>query len=272
MKDLIYWSLLLSAFGAAPVAVAQVTFYEGERFDGRSVAVTQQTRNLGRSGFDSGMSSAVVLDERWEVCDAPRLRGRCMVLRQGRYPSPESMGLGGNVVSARLVPANERVDPARLVPVPVAIYDARRRGNERLYRVPVTSVRAVMGEPDRRCWIEREAVAPAPRQGSNVPGAVVGALIGGILGHQVGGGSGRDIATAGGAVVGGVVGSRMGGGGAPPEQAQTRDVERCSTTPASTTPHHWEVTYNFRGEQHTIQTTVPPGPTVTVNRRGEPRS
>jgi len=271
MKDLIYWSLLASAFGAAPQAVAQVTFYESEHFDGRSMALRHQSRHLGRAGFDAGVSSAVVLDERWEVCDAPRLRGRCMVLRQGRYPSPQAMGLNGHVLSARLIPASERIDPSRLAPPPVAIYDARRRGEERLFRVPVTSVRAVMGEPDRYCWMEREAVALPQRQGTNVPGAVVGALIGGILGHQVGGGSGRDIATAGGAVVGGMVGSRV-GGGSQPEQVQTRDVERCNTTPASGTPHHWEVTYSFRGQEHMIQTAVPPGPTVTVNRRGEPRT
>ncbi len=271
MKELIYWSLLASAFGGAPQATAQVTFFEGERFDGRSLAITRQARNFQLSGFDSGMSSAIVLDERWEVCEAPRMNGNCKVLRQGRYASTASMGLNHNVVSARLVPRTEPIDTSRLAPLPVAIYDARRRGGERLYRVPVTSVRAVMGEPDRRCWIEREAVTPPPRQGVNVTGAVVGALIGGILGHQVGGGSGRDIATAGGAVAGGVAGSRMGGGqqNAP---AQTRDVERCSTTPASTPPHHWQVTYSFRGQDHVIQTAAPPGATVTVNRLGEPRT
>jgi hypothetical protein len=31
------------------------------------------------------------------------------------------------------------------------------------------------------------------------------------------------------------------------------------------------VTYAFRGVEHRMQTTVPPGPTVTVNEQGEPR-
>lgn len=272
MKTVLYWSLLVSAFGATPQASAQATFYEHERFDGRNVSVTRRAANFERSGFDRGLSSAVVLDERWEVCEATRLQGRCMVLRQGRYPSPAAMGLSGNVVSARLVPAAERIDPSRLAPGPLAIYDSRRRGNERLYRVPVTSVRAVMGTPEQRCWMEREAVAPPPRSSTNVPGALAGAVIGGILGHQVGGGSGRDIATVGGAVAGAVVGSRVGGGGGDPGLAQVRDVQRCSTTPASSTPDHWDVTYTFRGQEHRIQTAMPPGNTVTVNRQGEPRS
>lgn len=41
-------------------------------------------------------------------------------------------------------------------------------------------------------------------------GMVVGAVAGGILGNQVGGGSGRVLATVAGAVVGGIVGSEIG--------------------------------------------------------------
>lgn len=40
-------------------------------------------------------------------------------------------------------------------------------------------------------------------------GAVVGAIIGGLLGNQVGGGSGRKVATVGGAVAGGLIGHRI---------------------------------------------------------------
>jgi len=41
----------------------------------------------------------------------------------------------------------------------------------------VTSVRAILGPPEQRCWTEREQVTQE-RSGVNVPGAVVGALIG----------------------------------------------------------------------------------------------
>ncbi|MFN3495620.1 MAG: glycine zipper 2TM domain-containing protein, partial [Hydrogenophaga sp.] len=86
--------------------------------------------------------------------------------------------------------------------------DYRRRSNEPLYQADVTSVRAVMGTTQQRCWIEREAVPDRPA--ANVPGALIGAVIGGVLGHQVGGGSGRDIATVGGAVAGAAIGSNVG--------------------------------------------------------------
>lgn len=147
--------------------------------------------------------------------------------------------------------------------------DYRRRANERLYDAPVTSVRAVLGQSGQRCWIERENVSQQ-RGPANLPGAAVGAVIGGILGHQIGGGSGRDIATAGGVVAGAVVGSNVGRSGGY-GGTQTQDVQRCTTDHSRSTPDYWDVTYNFRGVEHRVQMTEPPGRTITVNGDGEPR-
>jgi hypothetical protein len=67
-----------------------------------------------------------------------------------------------------------------------------------------------------------------------------------------------------------VVGSNVGRNGA--SQPITQDVRRCADTPSQARPDYWDVTYNFRGVEHHIQTTTPPGATVTVNSRGEPRA
>ena len=92
----------------------------------------------------------------------------------------------------------------RLRPVSYTHLDVyKRQGNERLYEATVTSVRAVMGASEQRCWIEREQVG----QDRNLPGAIIGGILGGVLGHQVGGGRGQDIATVGGAVAGAAIGS-----------------------------------------------------------------
>ncbi len=40
-------------------------------------------------------------------------------------------------------------------------------------------------------------------------GAVVGAIVGGVIGHQMGGGRGRDVATVAGAVGGGLIGNEV---------------------------------------------------------------
>ena len=53
---------------------------------------------------------------------------------------------------------------------------------------------------------------------------------------------------------------------------QTQGVKRCTTTPASTRPDYWDVTYSFRGQEHRVQMAHEPGATITVNKAGEPRS
>jgi uncharacterized protein YcfJ len=171
------------------------------------------------------------------------------------------------VSSVRSLSPNTRVDDGRYAPAKVAGYDFRRRDNEQLYQADVVAVRAVVGTADQRCWVEREQI-PLDRSNANVPGAVVGAVIGGILGHQIGNGRGKDLATAGGAVAGAVVGSNVGRDSG---SQQARDVQRCASVPNQDRPDYWDVTYNFRGQEHRMQMSTPPGPTVTVNAQGEPR-
>ena len=96
----------------------------------------------------------------------------------------------------------------------------------------------------------------------------MGGILGGVLGHQVGSGRGNDAATAGGAVAGAALGYNVGrndGGRA------TRDVQRCASAPGQANPDYWDVTYTFRGQEHHMQMASPPGRTVSVNAKGEPR-
>jgi uncharacterized protein YcfJ len=248
-------------------APAQVTFFENEGFRGRSFTTDRQIGNLERAGFNDRASSVVVIGDRWEVCENAQFNGRCAILRQGRYPSLTAMGLNDRISSVRDVSRNAQVNDNRYAPAPAAVYDNRRRNNERLFEARVTSVRAVVGTPEQRCWVEPEQV-PQPRAGVNVPGAIAGAVIGGILGHQVGNGRGNDVATVGGAVAGGAVGANVGRG----TPVQPRDVQRCENVSSQSRPDYWDVSYNFEGQEHHIQMTTPPGPTVTVNERGEPRA
>lgn len=253
----------------APLA-SQVTFYEDEGFQGRTFSSDKQVDDFSRSGYNDRASSVVVLGQRWEVCENSRFNGRCMVLNPGRYPSLAAMGLNDRISSVRALDWSAQVEDRRYAPAPVAVYDNRRRDQEQVFEANVTSVRAVVGPPEQRCWMEREEVA-ATRGEANVGGAVLGALVGGILGHQVGGGVGKDIATVGGAVAGAAVGSNVGrnNNGTP---ATTRDVQKCATQPSTAAPAFWDVSYNFRGLEHRIQMTSAPGRTIIVNAQGEPRS
>lgn len=249
-------------------AVSQIIFYEQEGFAGRSFNTEERIINLARHGFNDRASSVVALNNRWEVCENAGFTGRCVVLRPGRYATLATMGLNDRISSVREVREDARFDNDRYAPPPAPIYDSRRHNNERLYEANVTSVRAVLGTPDQRCWVEQEQIAPE-RSSANIPAAIAGAVLGGVLGHQVGGGRGKDIATAGGAVAGGFLGANIGRGETPEE---TRDVRRCVNAPNASRPDYWDVSYTFRGQEHRVQMTTPPGQTVTVNERGEPRS
>jgi uncharacterized protein YcfJ len=161
--------------------------------------------------------------------------------------------------------AQRQADEAqRLAAADPAAYDYRRRPNEPLYEAPVTSVRAVVGPPQQRCWVERQVVDTSTG-GVNVPGAVVGGVVGGILGHEVGSGRGRDWATGIGAATGAVVGANV----QPP--VYTQDVQRCATVASPGGLDYWDVTYDFGGYEHRVQTTTAPGRTILVNAQGEPR-
>lgn len=267
MKTILRNGLAVTGMLIATAASAQITLYEHEGYDGQSLTASEEIRNLRRDGFDDRASSAVVFRERWEVCDEPRFHGRCVVLRPGRYPSLATMGLNDRISSVRNLSPDERIADYRYAPAPVVGYEYGRRSNERLYEAPVTSVHAVVGPREQRCWVEREQVAPE-RRSANVPGALAGAVIGGILGHQVGGGVGKDVATAGGAVAGAAIGANVGRDSGP---VYTQDVQRCVDVSGPVRPNYWDVTYNFRGVEHHVQMTMPPGSSVTVNEYGEPR-
>jgi uncharacterized protein YcfJ len=52
-------------------------------------------------------------------------------------------------------------------------------------------------------------VKDRPTDNHRIAGTAIGAVAGGLLGHQVGGGKGKTLATVGGAVAGGYVGNRV---------------------------------------------------------------
>ena len=278
------------AVGAASMAQAQVTLYENDGFAGRSITARGSLGNFDSSSFNDRASSIVVpAGQRWEVCTDVEFGGRCLVLRPGNYASLREIGFNDRISSLRYLRNDSVVEDGRYALLPNPQTQAptpsqavqnpppwqagpaeqlppqqawRRRDGERLFQADVLNVKAVMATPEQTCWMEQEQV----RERANVPGAVIGAVLGGILGHQVGGGTGQKIATVGGVAAGAAVGSQVG------RDRSTRDVQRCTqTSAAEQRPRYWDVTYRFRGTEHNVQMTTPPGPTVTVNRNGEPR-
>ncbi len=269
----------------ATQAAAQVTFYESEGLRGRAFSADREIDNFQRFGFNDRAASVVVDSGWWQVCEDAQFQGRCVVLRPGRYDSLASMNLNYQISSVRPVENDARYDNGRSGYAVAQGYDTQRRSDEyqrpndayqrrndeQLFEANVTSAHAVVGNAQQRCWIDRENVTTDNGRGSpNIGGAIAGAVIGGILGHQIGSGRGNDVATAAGAVGGAAVGSNVGrdrDGG----QVYSQDVQRCTNVDSQARPDYWDVTYNFRGQEHRAQLNTPPGSTITVNRSGEPR-
>lgn len=260
----------IAALLASAQSFAEITFYESEDFRGRAFTTEQQTSDFRRSGFNDRASSVIVDEGRWEVCESPGFRGQCVILREGSYDSLRRMGVNNQISSARRVSSrggNSRYDsyasPDPMNDSGYEYYEYRRRPNERVYEARVTSVRAVMGNPEQRCWVDREVVEG--RSKPSAAGGVVGGIIGGILGHEIG--NGKGIATAGGAVAGAAIGANA---GRSRSDDYTREVRRCETT-MSGSPAYWDVRYKHQGVEHRVQMSAPPGRTIYVNRDGEPR-
>jgi uncharacterized protein YcfJ len=250
----------------ATQAAAQITLYSREDFRGEQFTTDRNVRNLDGAGFNDSASSAVVNGGQWQACEDAGFAGRCVILQPGEYHSLRDMGLSNEISSIRAVDSRMGYDDRRGERL-AGGYDYHRRADERLFDAPVTSVHAVVGPPEERCWVERREIV-GDSGGANVPGAIAGAVIGGILGHQIGGGHGRDAATVGGAVAGGAIGANAGRDG---DEVYGRDVQQCATSSRNERPDYWDVTYSFRGQEHRVQTASPPGPTITVNADGEPR-
>ena len=144
---------------------------------------------------------------------------------------------------------------------------------------PVTSVRAVTERtPINReeCWSEQrrgyeERRVTRQDNGAPIgPATVIGAIAGGVLGHQVGGGRGRDAATVGGALAGGLIGNQVDrdqGNVAPPSQSVeverrpvTREVERCRTVQeVREVAVGYDVRYRYGGREFVTRLPYDPG-------------
>ncbi len=160
MKNLLFASLGISAALLAPLAAAQVTFYEQEGFRGRTFTTNGPINNLDHSGFNDRASSAIVDRGNWQVCEDSDFRGQCIVLRPGQYPSLGAMGMNNRISSVRRVAAADRsyayAPPPPVAPAPYPYYPHH---GERLYPADVVAVRAVMGPPEQRCWVEQQQVS-----------------------------------------------------------------------------------------------------------------
>lgn len=83
--------------------------------------------------------------------------------------------------------------------------------------------------PMEQCREVKQAVSNGGGGNSDVIGAVVGGAAGGVLGHQIGGGRGKTVATIGGAVLGVLAGQNIGSKYNTPQDNSYQLVRKCET-------------------------------------------
>lgn len=251
MKALSGGIFALAGMLLAANAAAQVIFYEQANFSGPSFVTAKPVSDFVRHGFTDAVSSVVVLDDRWEVCEDARFRGRCVVLRPGRYPALASIGMDDHVSSVRKVSRHTRRGDDRHALVPVVVAD-RPAEREQRYEASVSSVRAVFGPAGQRCWVGYELALP-DRSGIQFPATMADAVAACLFGQRGDAWNGSETAAA-----------------TAERQASIEDVPPCRETDDQASPEYWDVTYRFRGREHRLQMTAPPGATVSVDAQGEP--
>lgn len=98
-----------------------------------------------------------------------------------------------------------------------------------------------------------------------VGGSIVGGVLGGVLGHQIGKGHGRDAATVAGAIAGTLAGHSMA-----ERPSVTTGTRRECREEGRRNLVGYSVTYDYHGEQSTIQMSYDPGPTLEVQVSVQP--
>ena len=101
MKEWMRCIFFALALGAAAHASAELVFYDGNDFRGRSFVVRDSVADFFNYGFNDRASSATVRGGAWQVCSDANFRGRCVTLTPGDYPSLAAVGMQDRISSAR---------------------------------------------------------------------------------------------------------------------------------------------------------------------------
>ncbi|MFA6231915.1 MAG: glycine zipper 2TM domain-containing protein [Rhodanobacter sp.] len=130
--------------------------------------------------------------------------------------------------------------------------------------VDVEPVRSSSNHPRQVCRDETVTHTAPPKDQHRIVGTAIGAVAGGLLGHQVGGGRGKTLATVAGAVGGGYAGNRIEASRQHPQV--TTSVERkCSTVnDTSNKIVGYDVKYVYKGVARTVRMDHDPGDKVQV--------
>jgi uncharacterized protein YcfJ len=118
--------------------------------------------------------------------------------------------------------------------------------------------------PRQECHDEQVTHTKPVKDQNRLLGTGIGALVGGVLGHQIGGGNGKTLATVAGAGAGGYAGNKI------QQNAQQNDTyttteQRCNTVyDLKEEPAGFDVVYELNGSKHHLHMNTDPGSSLPV--------
>ncbi|MCQ6257362.1 glycine zipper 2TM domain-containing protein [Pseudomonas sp. Q11] len=151
----------------------------------------------------------------------------------------------------------------------VATYSLVKSGPEYAQVVAVDPVKTQIKTPREVCKDVTVTRQKPVQDQHQIAGTVLGAVAGGLLGNQIGGGTGKKIATVAGAAGGGYAGNKI------QEGMQERDTytttqTRCNTVnDISDKVVGYDVRYMLDGKEGKVRMDRDPGSQIPVNKEGQ---
>lgn len=181
-----------------------------------------------------------------------------LIANEGDNPVNKSMlaGIGIGVAAALGVAA-------------VASLNVFDRGPQYAQVVSATPIKESIKTPREECRNVTMTHRRPVQDENRITGSVLGAVAGGVLGHQFGGGRGKDVATVVGALGGGYAGNQI-QGGMQERDTYTTTQQRCQTVyDKSEKMIGYDVTYKIGDQQGKIRMDKDPGTQIPLDNNGQ---
>ncbi len=151
----------------------------------------------------------------------------------------------------------------------VASMDVFDRGPQYAQVLSATPIKESIKQPRQECRNVTLTHRRPVQDENRIAGSVLGAVAGGVLGHQFGGGRGRDVATVAGALAGGYGGNQV-QGAMQDRDTYTTHEQRCKTVYDNQERMlGYDVTYKIGDQQGKIRMENDPGTRIPLDRNGQ---
>ncbi|HDS1238949.1 glycine zipper 2TM domain-containing protein [Pluralibacter gergoviae] len=135
--------------------------------------------------------------------------------------------------------------------------------------ISATPIKETVKTPRRECRNVAVTHRRPVQDENRITGSLLGAVAGGVIGHQFGGGHGKDIATVAGALGGGYAGNQI-QGSMQDNDTYTTTQQRCKTVyDKSEKMLGYDVTYKIGDQQGKIRMDRDPGTQIPLDNNGQ---